>query len=338
MAIPTIKDVAIKAGVSTATVSRVINNKPTVSRELAEKVNQAIQSLGYYPNSNARTLKYESSKTVGFVVSDIANTFFTTMARGIENILALHGYNLFVCSTDDDGDREKKCISLLMEKQVDGIIINTSGKNNELVTRISHQIPVVLFGREISNARFKGDLVDNDNVSGLQQLTQYLLKLGHIRIGLLNGQSYVSSAQERFLGFQNAMKTAGIEVNNHYPYLFHGHFNRISSGMEGANHLFQQGATAIICANNLLTMGALRFCQEAKICIPKQLSLCGFGTMENSELLYIRLTCADQAPFTMGIRLGELIIERIESKNTLPNREIRFSANLITGNSTGRLA
>lgn len=335
MSNPTIKDVARQAGVSIATVSRVLNNKNTVAPDLAAKVNQAVDQLGYHPNSIARTLKNDSSKTVGFVVSDISNDFFTRMARGVEDVLNQHGYSLFVCSTDSTQQREEQCLSLLREKQVDGLIINTSGKNDELITRISHQVPVALFGRKISTADFTGDFVDNDNFSGVQELTRHLISLGHRKIGLLNGQIYVSSARERLAGFQSAMREIGVTVDDTYPYLYKGSFNRISSGAEGTKYLYEQGATAVISANNVLALGALQFCHSAQIRIPKDLSLCSFGTIANHELLYIQPTYAEQAPTSMGARLAELIMERIEAKNQLANRELRFSASLITGNGTG---
>lgn len=337
MANPTIKDVASEAGVSIATVSRVLNNNTTVNSELTAKVNRAIEKLGYYPNFIARTLKNDSSKTIGFVVSDIANNFFTTMARAVEDVLTQYGYTLFVCSTDDDQKREQKYLSLLREKQVDGIIINTSGKNDDLITQISHQIPVALFSRKIVRPSFRGDLVDNDNFTGLKELTQYLINLGHKKIGLLNGQPYISSAQERLAGFQHAMRTIGITVDEHYPYLYNGHFNRLSSAVEGARYLYEKGATAIISANNLLALGVMKFCQNTGIAVPEQLSLCSFGMIENYDLLFTQPTCVDQSPTAMGSRLAELIIERIEAKNEIANREVHFTTGLVVGNGATRL-
>lgn len=332
---PTIKDVARQAGVSIATVSRVLNNKSTVAPDLAAKVNQAVEQLGYHPNSIARTLKSDSSKTVGFVVSDISNDFFTRMARGVEDVLNQRGYSLFVCSTDSTQLREEQCLSLLREKQVDGLIINTSGKNDELISQMSHHVPIALFGRKISTPDFTGDFVDNDNFSGVQELTRHLISLGHRKIGLLNGQLHVSSARERLAGFQSAMREIGVTVDDSYPYLYKGSFNRISSGAEGTKYLYEQGATAVISANNVLALGALQFCHSAQIRIPEDLSLCSFGTIANHELLYIQPTYAEQAPASMGARLAELIMERIEAKNQLANRELRFSASLIAGNGTG---
>ena len=334
MANATIKDVAREAGVSIATVSRVLNKSASVKPELASKVNDAIEQLGYYPNSIARTLKSDSSKTVGFVVSDISNDFFTVMVRSVEDVLNRRGYNLFVCSTDSSQDREREYLCLLREKQVDGIIINISGKNNDFITQISRQLPVALFGRKVPDPAFQGDYVDNDNFTGLRELTAHLLALGHRRIGLLNGESYVSSAMEQLDGFRSAMRTAGITVDEAYPYLYHGNFNRLSSGAEGARFLWERGATAIITANNLLALGVLRFCRSAQLAVPEALSLCSFGAICNHDLLYVQPTCVEQFPAAMGARLAELIIERIEAKNAIGSREIRFSTKLIPGNGT----
>ena len=332
MANPTIKDVAREAGVSIATVSRVLNKKGSVKDTSAQNVLHAIEHLGYHPNSIARTLKNDSSKTIGLIVSDISNDFFTRMARGIEDVLSDHGYNLFVCSTDDNQKREVQCLSLLREKQVDGIILNSSGKNNDLITSMSSQLPFALFSRKIPNPEFKGDFVDNDNYSGLRNLTEILLQLGHKKIGYIGGQSYISSAAERFSGFQSAMREAGMDVSEDYPYLFLGSFNRLDSGYDGAKSLWDKGVTAIICGNNLLALGAMKYCIEAKLNLPKELSLCSFGTLANQSLLAVSPTSCEQNPNAMGARLAELIIERIESKNCIPNREIRFTTTILPGN------
>lgn len=335
MANPTIKDVAREAGVSIATVSRVLNKKGTVKEASVQSVLQAIEHLGYHPNSIARTLKNDSSKTIGLVVTDISNDFFTRMARGIEDVLNDRGYNLFVCSTDGLQQREAQCLSLLREKQVDGIILNASGKNSSLITKMSSQVPFALFSRKIPDPQFRGDFVDNDNYSGLRELTAQLLRLGHRKIGFINGQSYVSSAAERFSGFQSAMRDAGIDVGTDYPYLYSGNFNRLNSGKEGARVLWEKGVTAILCGNNLLALGALQYCKEAGLRLPEDLSLCSFGTLANQDLLFVRPTSCEQNPDAMGARLAELIIERIESKNQIPNREIRFTTTILPGNGVG---
>ena len=330
----TIKDVAKKAGVSIATVSRVLNRNEAVNEILAKRVIDAVESLGYYPNTIARTLKGEKTKTIGYVVSDISNTFFTTMARSIEDVLNRHNYSLIVCSTDSDKERETNYLKLLMEKQVDGIIINASGQNDELITSISKSIPVQLFSRKIHNADYIGDFIDNDNTTGLYNLTQHLISLGHKKIGLINGQPYLSSAIERFEGFKKAMATIGTGIDSTYPYIYDGNFNDTASGVEGAMVLKERGATAIITANNILTVGALKYCNDFHVKVPEELSICSFGLVENYDYLFTRPTSVDLSPAAMGSRIGEMMIERIESKNMMQNREVRFPTNMIIGNAT----
>ena len=289
MANPTIKDVAREAGVSIATVSRVLNKKGTVKEESVQSVLQAIERLGYHPNSIARTLKNDSSKTIGLVVTDISNDFFTRMARGIEDVLNDRGYNLFVCSTDGLQQREAQCLSLLREKQVDGIILNASGKNSSLITKMSAQVPFALFSRKIPDPQFRGDFVDNDNYSGLRELTAQLLRLGHRKIGFINGQSYVSSAAERFSGFQSAMRDAGIDVGTDYPDLYSGNFNRLNSGKEGARILWEKGVTAILCGNNLLALG---HCNTARRPVCGCRRICPCAASEH----WPTRTCSSSAP------------------------------------------
>lgn len=332
---PTIKDVAKLAGVSIATVSRVLNQNNSVKPDLVEKVNSAIEDLGYYPNSIARTLKSESSKTIAFIVSDISNDFFTSMARSIEDVLNQHGYSLIVCSTDDNKEREANYLQLLREKLVDGYIINTSGKNDELISKLSQTSPFVLFSRKITTPTFKGDFIDNNNYESMYNLTKHLLSKGHRKIGLINGQSFLSTSQERQAGFVAAMKDEGILVDDNYPFFYHGHFSRISSGAHGIEKLLsaEEKPTAVICANNLLVTGALQYCMERNISIPDEISLCSFGSISNSSLLKVSPTCVRQLSTSMSLRIADMIMERIDAKNELVNREVRFETTLIEGNS-----
>lgn len=335
----TIKDVAAEAQVSIATVSRVLNKNYAVSPELEAKVMAAIEKLNYYPNSIARSLKNENTHTIGLIVSDIANEFFTALARSIEDIIAKRGYNLIVCSTDNQQTKEYKYLQLLMEKKVDAIILNTTGLNDEYIAALSQHIPFGLCGRKVNTLSFKGDFVDSDNAAGSYQLTRHLIELGHRKIALINGQPEVSSSAERLEGFCKAMKTIGIEADKGYPYLYFGNFNRKESGFQGAEAMFAlpEPPTAIFAANNELLLGVMRYCLEHSISIPRDLSLTGYGCISNADLLYVQPLCTDMSPQVIGTRLAELTMERIEQKNNIPNREIRFSPQLIPGKSVRAL-
>lgn len=335
----TIKDVAKRAGVSIATVSRVLNENYYVSPELKEKVVNAIKSLNYYPNSVARSLKNESTYTIGLIVSDIANGFFTILARSAEDVIKEHGYNMIVCSTDNQQKNEYDYLQLLIEKKVDGMIINTTGKNNDFIASISQYIPIALCGRKVDHPSFRGDFVDSDNITGSYELAQHMTSMGHTRIGIVNGQQIVSSGQERLEGFRRAMARIEIPVDEDYPYCFNGDFNHIESGYQGAEYLLSKKdpPTAIIGMNNELTIGILGYCRKHGIAVPEDVSVGCYGDIINVDLFYVQPSSVTMSPWPMGKRLAELMIERIEHKNAMPNREIRFTPQLIPGNGVKKL-
>ncbi|MDF2474377.1 MAG: transcriptional regulator, LacI family [Lachnospiraceae bacterium] len=339
MANNTIKDVAKEANVSIATVSRVLNKNYYVSPDLEKKVMDAIAKLNYFPNSVARSLKNEITHTIGLIVSDISNTFFTMLARSIEDIIKVHDYNLIVCSTDNQKDKEYSYLQLLLEKKVDGIILNITGFNNDFITSISPDIPLALCGRKINNSAFIGDFVDSDNTVGAYELTKHLISMGHSKIAIVNGQQSVSSGSERFDGFRKAMNTIDIEVTDNYPYIYNGNFNNTESGYLAADYLvhLENPPTAILAMNNELTIGVLRYCKEHEIRIPDDISIGCYGDIFNVDLFYVVPSNITMNPYTIGTRIAELIMERIEQKNQLPNREIRFTPNIIQGNGVKRI-
>lgn len=334
MANVTIKDVAKHAGTSTATVSRVINGMSGVSPQLAQKVLQAAKMLDYHPNFIARSLKTDSTSTIAFIVSDISNPSFTAMAKAIEDVIEPAGYNLLMCSTDERKEKERRYLQLMVEKKVDGIILNTTGKNDSFVSSISHKVPMALSNRKIDDLNFCGDFVDTDNFDGVFSLTTHLFQHGHRRIGVIGGNPLVSTGRERFQGFASAMKMIHIDVTEQYPYLFQGDFTSMD-GYVGGEVLMSKPnpPTAIIVMNNEMLVGALRYFHKAGIQIPSQLSLVAYGNITNSDLFYVQPTYVTLNPIVIGTKLGNILVERISSAGPLGNREIRFSPHLVEGNS-----
>ncbi len=331
----TIKAVARDAGVSVATVSRVINQLPNVSPELIIRVNRSIEKLNYFPNTIARSLKFDSTLSIGLIISDISNSFFCYIARTIEDVIHTENYNMFVCSTDNRQNIELSYLKLLMGKKVDGIIINTTGMNDDLITSISQEIPVVLCGRKINNTAFKGDFVDSENETGSYELTKHLLKLGHRRIAVVNGQSVVSPAQERHAGFARAMEEYGILIDASYPYILEADFNDSGTGALAAEKLMalKQPPTAVIAMNNELATGVLRYCYEHKIRVPEDLSLCTYGKILNNDLLFVQPCRVEMDPVIIGNQLARFMLERIAKKNEIANREYRVNAPLVNGSA-----
>lgn len=334
----TIKDVAQAANVSIATVSRVLNKNYYVRPELVQKVEDAVRILGYYPNSVARSLKVQSTMTIGYLVSDISNNFFIGVARAVEDYVRVHNFHLLMCSTDQDQAREYEYLKLLLEKKVDGIIINTSGFNDEFIAAISEKVPLVLLSRRIMTANVTADLVESDNVRGAFDLASYLISLGHRRIAMINGPNRVSSATERFEGFQRAMARIGIAVTTQDPYYYDGNFT-FEGGYRGAKALFElaEPPTAVIFANNEMAGGGLRYFHEHNINVPGDVSVASYHRIVNDDLLYVHPTYTTMDPTMIGRQLAEFLVERIQHKEDLrgiANREVRYPAKVVPGNGT----
>lgn len=334
----TIKDVAKHAGVSIATVSRVINNMSNVKPETALKVNEAIKACNFVPNFVARNLKNEQTKTIGFLVSDIANSYFTIMAKALETELQKKGYDMMICSTDDDAAMERNYLKQLLSNRAVGIILNTTGKNTDMIESISQEIPVVLIERSITSHKFQGDFIGANNRDGIYELTTHLLENGHRKIAIVNGNLEVSTGVERHQGFIDAMHEYGITVDDSYPFRYNADSFVEKGGFDAVDYLFhlQDRPTAIITTNNAMSIGALKYMKRHNIQIPGEVSFMCYGNIENSELFFVEPSYTTLNPYTIASKAYQYIITRIENKN-LPNRETIFESKLHSGESVAPL-
>jgi DNA-binding LacI/PurR family transcriptional regulator len=327
----TIKDVARRAGVSIATVSRVINENYFVSPTLKRKVIDAVNKTGYYPNSIARSLKFSSTFTIGFIVFNISNKYFMTMAKSIEDIVGREHYNLIVCSTEGIRDNELLHLRNLASKKVDGLIITSTGGNEDTIVNLSRSIPTVLLHRRLYRKDFIGDFVDSNNTRGAYDLTQHLIDVGHEDIAVVNGPQTLSSAVERYIGYKNALKKNGIDVN--HAFVYEGDYS-FESGHRGIEKIMEtaQKPTAVVIMSHEMTLGALTYIREHDISVPERLSIVAYGNIENIDLLYIRPTIVTQEPEVLGKNCAECILQRIKNRS-LPNKEIIYEPKLVQGNS-----
>lgn len=330
----TIKDIAAMANVSIATVSRVMNKTANVRPEVASRVRQAAKALSYSPNAVARSLKKARTSMIGFLVSNISDPFFTAIARGIESYIQDYGYSLIVCSIGHSKESEKKYLQFLQGKKADGLIINTTGYNNDVITALSNQMPIVLSNRRIDSPEFVGDFVDNENVGCAYELTKMLLMHGHKRIAIINGPEHLSTAYERYRGFCSAMKEFGHTVSSAYPYQYSNTFT-VQTGYDGTTKMMElpEPPTAFVYASSELAFGGMRSLLQKGLRVPEDVSFVCIGDLLNRDLLYVKPTMSSVNLHGMGERMAELLLERIQSEGVIPNREIRFSSTILEGNS-----
>ncbi len=336
----TIKDIARKAGVSTATVSRVINGIGNVNEEMRDRVRAVIEASGFKPNFSARSLKVNRTFTIGLILSDISDRYYSLMTKAIADGLPSSDYSLVVCNTDNLPEKEKWYFDFLSSKHVDGIILNTAGGIDDEIYRLSHEIPIVLVNRQIRaypDPRARIDFVGSDDLRGAITMTDLLLKNGHRRIGILNGDLSVSSGRDRLEGFKRSMKAAGIDTEQDYPYLYINKFDA-ATGYQGMEYLLScsPAPTAVLTMNDSITIGALKYCRENDLAIPDRLSLIAYGDVDNSELFTVTPTCISLTPHTIGQRAVKCLFDRIQDPD-LRSREIIFASTLVYGDSIASL-
>lgn len=334
MARITIKDIAQKANVSIATVSRVINGNPTVTPETHERVMSVIMQTGYYPNQLARSLKATSSKTIGVIIPDITNEYIAQIVSIIDGYVQTKGYSLILSTAINGAQSEINSLRLMMEKQVDGIIINTTGFNDAYISEISQHVPIVLLHRKIEHPDFRGDWVDTDIYNCAYTLTKLLVERGHRKIGVLNGPSHLSTAKMRYDGFCTALHEYGLSFSKENPYYYEGDFT-LQSGCDGAQYFMdmKDPPTAIVNMHGESTLGMLRYFRNHGVRIPEDISLVSISAIPHSDVLYVRPYHYKMFPETVGYRAAHMILERIEADNKLQNRESCFSMPIVNGDS-----
>jgi len=329
--LPTIYDVAKAAGVSIATVSRVLNGYPFVAEKTREKVLRAMQELNYSPNLLAAALMKKNTYTVGLLIPDISNPFFAEITRGVEDAANKFGFNIIICNTDNDPEKETKYVNLLLQKSVDGLIFATSEIANQNILMLKErQFPLVLIAREVEGIEV--DVVLADNFQGAYEGVKYLISLGHRRIAFLGESLNIKSTRERQAGYEKALQEAGIPVEAEL----------IVTGLkslEEAYHrmrLFYPKArpTAIFAANDVLAIGAIRALKELGLSIPRDVSVLGFDDTVFASIAEPPLSSVAQPMRQMGKMAMTRLISRIRNKEE-KCRRIVLPTKLIIRTSTG---
>ena len=326
----TVKDVSLKAGVSTATVSRVLAGFEEVSEESRQRVLEAAKALNYQPNRNARNLRMNTTSKIGVIISDIQNPFFGSVVRGIEKITIKDDYTLILGNSDEDPESEKKLITMLLEEGVAGIILvptNADTENYRPLLNSNTQFVVIDRRLPFSNL----DMVLVNGAAGGELAMDYLVKLGHRRIGYVGGLKHLSVMHEREQGYLAALHKHKLPFREEY--LRKGN-NRQNGGHEAVCELLTltEAPTAILIANNLMTLGGLQAIHESGLAIPEQVSLVGFDDMDWAASLRPPLTCVAQPAYKMGETAARILLERILQPER-PYQTVVLDTNLIVRDS-----
>lgn len=328
----TIRDVAQQAGVSTMTVSRVINSSGYTSQETRERVNRAITELGYVPNAVARHLRSKQTKTIALVLSDITNPFFTTIARGVEDVAGARGFGVMFCNTDESETEENNYLHMLIQRQVDGVLLVPASQSAEPLRLLrAHQVPVVVIDRRV---RSRGvDQVRCDSEAGAYILARHLIELGHRRIAMLTGRRGISTAVDRVAGYERALKEVGVEVDREL--VLYGGFG-LAGGYRMAQEVLAASPppTALFAANNFIAFGAIRALREAGLRVPDDMSLVCFDDLPEDWLIDPFLTVVDQPAYEMGCQAAELLLERLDAEVPTASRSIIMPGKFIVRRST----
>ena len=329
---PNLLDIAKRAGVAPITVSRVINNSGYVSQSTRERVQAAVKELGYVPNTIARGLRSKRTHTLALIVTDITNPYFTSMARGVEDVAGARDYTVIYCNTDESETKEEKYANMLAQRQVDGVLLVPSCGNAKTIKFFeANDINVVVLDRRIAGVR--SDIVCSDSVNGANRLVKLLIGLGHKRIAIITGPKDVSTSVDRVIGYQQALTEAGIIENE---LIYYGAFNE-QSGYEHAIQAMTQAhrPTAIFGANNYIAMGIIKALHDLKLDIPGDVSVVGFDDLPESIFMKPFLTVARQRAYEMGQLATELLLKRVSGEISQEHRELALPIEIIVRESSG---
>jgi len=331
---PTIHDVARVSGKSLGTISRVLNEHPSVSIKARAAVEEAIKKLGYTPNAIAASLRTRSTKLIGMMVTDLSNPLFAIMANTAENLLQESGYSLIIANTHDNSDAEVMLIELFIKRKLDGLILSLHDEKNPKLEKIlkSISVPVVLLDREMS---LPFDAVMTDHEHGMRQAVEYLLGLGHTRIGLVTVSELASPGRGRIQGYAKAYENAGIEFDK----------NLVRCGSLDADFGYQEAIsllglsgppTALIAGGNQILPGILRALTRLEISIPDDISLISCDDTPLSELSKPAITVIDRDISSIGTAAAKLLLRRLEGSDDGGARQVVLDTDLVLRASCGR--
>lgn len=316
----TIREVALQAQVSATTVSHVINGTRFVDPETEARVLQAIKSLGYRPNMLARSLRRRETRTIGLLVPDNSNPYFADVARVIEDAGFVEGYSVILCNSDRSKIKEAAYIDVLLSKQIDGLILMSSSEPlNQLSRILDARVPMVVVGHDSGDLPVSQVLIDNEQ--GGRLAGEYLLRLGHRRIGCIAGPGDTTGSWSRIVGFRRALEAAGVLLPPEL--ILQGDF-RFTGGAKAIRELLRRdaGLTAVFAANDQMAIGAMNTLHREGRLVPDDISVIGFDNAAlAAEVLPALTTIAQPIPL-LGREIVRLLLDQIAKPGGPPSRVV----------------
>ena len=327
----TIYEVSELAGVSLATVSRVMNKNTRVSEKTTKKVLDAMQQLGYKPNSIAQSLASNRTNSVGILVSELHGPFFAQMMAGIESALRAAGKHVIITTGHSEDDKEKDGIEFLISRKCDALILHVESVSDDYLIELSKgKTPIYLMSRYVKE--IEQNCISLDNVMGGYLATKAMINRGHKRIAYIAGPQFKEDASDRLKGHKNALAEYNLTFDESLYYV--GDFKE-TGGSDGLRHFIQNKAqiTALVCANDEMASGAMKYAREHGFNLPKDLAIIGFDNVIFTNYLYPTLTTIDNPVPEMGRAAANLVLKDIYKKSGITVNQV-FEPKLILRDST----
>ena len=331
-----IREIARRAKVSTATVSRTINRVPTVDPALAKRVLKVVEDMGYYPNTQARALVSGKSRIFGLIVSEITNPFFPEIVQAFEDIAVQNHYEILLTSTVHDPKRMELAVRRMIERRVDGVAILTFGMEDPLIADLRfRKVPLVFVDVGPQAAGITNIRVNYQQ--GIREAVSHLAKLGHKRIAFVAGPTHLKSAMARRLAFETSMRESGLPIAQE---LIVTGDHKVEGGVAALAQLvaLAKRPTAILCSNDMTAVGVMREAYERGITIPRELSVIGFDDIRLSEFTTPPLTTVRMSQNLLAEYAFQALRGEAEGRDVSPNgKEVELETGLIVRGSTARV-
>ncbi|MCL2550590.1 MAG: LacI family transcriptional regulator [Actinomycetia bacterium] len=313
-----ITDVAKRAGVSTTTVSYVFSGHRHVAQKTREHVLEIVREMGYEPNQLARGLRTRRSHTIALIIPDITNPFYTSLARGLQDVVAADGYQVFVCNTDGDHASEQAALKQMVARSVDAVAFaGYFNHRRDVAPLVANGTPVVLVGAGTPGAGV--DVLSTDDVAAGELATQHLLHRGHRRIAFITGPEREGPPADRVAGYRKALAEADARYRK--AYVARTSFSR-AGGAEAMGRLLDlpQPPKAVICTNDMVAIGAIDTARSRGLRIPDDVAVMGFDDIEAAALISPALTTVSVRPHEQGQGVGRLLLQRLEDPDAVRQR------------------